>query len=202
MKNKYDNEIQYISKNKGDELILKNIDSKIFKTKEEIEFIVKRLINNDKFLLDKPINFKLLYRASKDGYSEKSFHNKCDNISGTLIIIKTTKGIKFGGYTEQTWNINNSHGKTDNKGIAFCFSLDLFKIYNHINNISIYCYSNSGPSFRNLIHTYFPLTTNNNYTVTKIGSDSFDKFEKDYEINNYQQYFAIQELEVFQIFFD
>ena len=146
--------------------------------------------------MDKTINFKLLYRASKDGNSEKTFHNKCDNISGTLTIIKTTKGIRFGGYTEKTWNINNNSGKIDSKGIAFCFSLYLFKIYNHINNNSIYCYSNYGPPFRNLIHTNFPFTTKENYTYTTSGGDSFDKFEKDYEINNYQQYFAIQELEV------
>ncbi len=29
----------------------------------------------------------------------KVFHKKCDNIMGTLSIIKTTKGMRFGGYT-------------------------------------------------------------------------------------------------------
>jgi len=29
---------------------------------------------------------------------------------GTLSIIKTTKGMRFGGYTEQYWNGGGKHG--------------------------------------------------------------------------------------------
>ena len=197
---KYDNEIQCISKNKNHEVILNNIDSKIFKSKEEIEFIDKRLKNNDKILMDKTIKFKLLYRASKDGNSEQSFHNKCDDIRGTLTVIKTTKGIRFGGYTEQTWNYSNG-GKTDRKGIAFCYSLDLFKIYNHINGCSICCLSNYGPYFNYIFYITFPLNRTE-YEIQKNINNTFEKFEKDYEINYYQRFFSVQELEIFQILFD
>ena len=207
-KNKYDCEIENISKIKSNELVLNNIDLKILKTKEEIEFLEKRLKNNDKILLDKKINFHLLYRSSKDGNSEQSFHNKCDNTRGTLTIIKTTKGIRFGGYTEQIWN-KNDYGRNDNKDIAFCFSLDLLKIYNHNNShasYSIYCSGSLGPCFYDggcyFFYTYFPLNKEQCYVNYTKGRNTFGKFEKDYEINNNQKYFAVQELEVFKIIFE
>jgi hypothetical protein len=33
---------------------------------------------------------KLIYRASRDSFAASSFHSKCDNISNTVTIIKTT----------------------------------------------------------------------------------------------------------------
>ena len=47
--------------------------------------------------------WKLLYRASENEYSAKSFHNHCDNISPTFILIKSKGGWIFGGYTTQSW---------------------------------------------------------------------------------------------------
>ena len=61
-----------------------------------------------------------------------SFHQKTNSISPTISIIETTKGFKFGGYTEKTWGINDSYDvwlKDDN---CFVFSLDYIKIYNNI----------------------------------------------------------------------
>ena len=68
---------------------------------------------------------------------------------GTLSIIKTTKGMRFGGYTEQYWNDISGSTRKDAKNICFCFSLDLFKIYNFNDNsgCSICCYYDYGPYF-------------------------------------------------------
>jgi hypothetical protein len=49
------------------------------------------------------INWKLLYRASMNGFSDHNFHSKCDNQPKTLTIIKTTNGSIFGGFREKTW---------------------------------------------------------------------------------------------------
>ncbi len=104
-KKKYDIEIQNLIEKKKDDISLKNIDSKIIKNKKEIDFLEKRLKNDDPMLMNRTIIYKLLYRATRDGNSASSFHQKCDNICGTLVVIKTTKGFRFGGYTEQEWNI-------------------------------------------------------------------------------------------------
>ena len=147
--------------------------------------------------------------ASEDGNNIKTFHNKCDNIKGTLTIIKTAKGMRFGGYTEQIWNgSGNGCGRKDGKDICFCFSLDLFKIYNFNNQYgySIYCRYDRGPFFSggdySFIYIYNSnglLFGNNNYTKK---GNSFGNVDNDYEINNGQSDFSVVELEVFQILFD
>jgi len=68
-----------------------------------------------------PLNqtWKLLYRATHDGFGASDFHRKVDNYSNTLTIIKSTNGNVFGGYTEQDWS--GSCFKSDLN--AFIFSL-------------------------------------------------------------------------------
>ena len=55
------------------------------------------------FLLENTdYGMKLLYRASEHGYTAKFFHNYCDDKGPTLIIIKSSEGWIFGGYTTQS----------------------------------------------------------------------------------------------------
>ncbi len=49
-------------------------------------------------------HWTLIYRASEHEYSSKSFHKYCDDKGQTLIIIKSSGGWIFGGYTTQSWN--------------------------------------------------------------------------------------------------
>ena len=48
--------------------------------------------------------WKLLYRASEHEYTAKSFHEYCDDKGPTLIVIKSSGGWIFGGYTTQSWS--------------------------------------------------------------------------------------------------
>ncbi len=50
----------------------------------------------------------LKYRASRDGFSGPNFHTKCDGVSNTLTIIKTTNGNIFGAFAEQAWTNGSS----------------------------------------------------------------------------------------------
>ena len=95
--------------------------------------------------------FKLLYRASRDGFEASSFHAKCDNQPRTLTIIKTARGYIFGGYTAVAWDSNTCHHKFDQA--AFIFSLknpskqpQLIPIIAS-NRSAIYCASSYGPVF-------------------------------------------------------
>jgi len=63
---------------------------------------------------------KLIYRASRDGFSASSFHSKCDNYSNTVTIIKTLSNSVFGGFTSATWT-SNGYWTFDSN--AFIFSL-------------------------------------------------------------------------------
>jgi len=47
--------------------------------------------------------YKLLYRASRDGWAAANFHSCCDNKGPTVTVIKSGNYI-FGGYTDQSWD--------------------------------------------------------------------------------------------------
>ena len=64
----------------------------------------------DKYLkewLGSEHKWKLIYRASENNYTAKSFHEHCDNATPTLVIIKSDNDCIFGGYTTQTWSGNS-----------------------------------------------------------------------------------------------
>ena len=48
--------------------------------------------------------WRLIYRASEHGYTAKSFHEYCDDKGPTLVVIKSTNGCVFGGYTTESWS--------------------------------------------------------------------------------------------------
>jgi len=94
----------------------------------------------------------LIYRASIDGFGSKDFYSKCENISKTLIIIKTTDSCVFGGYTDKKWQ-PKSLWIEDKNALIFSF------INNNNNNqkpivmkcndpkFAIYCHQFYGPTF-------------------------------------------------------
>ena len=91
-----------------------------------------------------------IYSASINGFSATNFHSKCDNILGTLIIIKTLNSNIFGGFTLANWL--NSGWRTDTN--AFIFSLiNQFNYPIRLNIINssyaIYANSSLGPTFGN-----------------------------------------------------
>jgi len=64
--------------------------------------------------------WKLIYRATRDGFGTADFHSKCDSYQNSLVIIKSTNGNVFGGYTEQNWS-PHQHYKTDPNAFLFSF---------------------------------------------------------------------------------
>ena len=48
--------------------------------------------------------WKLLYRASEHEYTASSFHECCNDKGPTLIVIKSSGGWIFGGYTTKSWS--------------------------------------------------------------------------------------------------
>ena len=124
--------------------IFNAINSKIFKSHNEIAFINSGILKS----LNKSMkNMELLYRASRDGDSSKSFHSHCDGKSNTLTIIKTSVGKRFGGFTVKEWSSEQNYIPDDK---AFLFSIDN-KDYYFIKKdqieYAIQCNKNSGPYF-------------------------------------------------------
>ena len=42
-----------------------------------------------------------------------NFHTRVDGIKNTLTLVKTKKGIRFGGFTSEIWNQIGGYGKCD-----------------------------------------------------------------------------------------
>ena len=174
------------------------IDSKIIKKNEELNLISDR-IKNTELLKNKKIKYKLLYRGTRDGMNASSFHQKCNSIPQTVSIVQTTKGYKFGGYAEKTWENHNGIWIKDDK--SFVFSIDHMKIYNHVQGTDAILHNNDfGPSFKLCIYLYQDFSNNENHTNDKNSANQyFSGFNSDYELNDGEQYFSLAEIEVFQV---
>jgi hypothetical protein len=57
-------------------------------------------------ILEYPIEVKLLYRATRDGFQGSNYHYKCRDISNTLTIVKTTSNSVFGGFNREHFRDN------------------------------------------------------------------------------------------------
>ena len=90
---------------------------------------------------------KKLYQATIDGDGPINFHSRCDNIPYTLVLYKSEKNRRFGGFTSIPWSSSSSDEYKDDKN-AFLFSLDKQKIYPYNNKgYAICCNKNLGPTF-------------------------------------------------------
>ena len=99
--------------------------------------------------------FKLLYRASRDGFRGSDFHSKCDEHANTLTIFKASGSgsFIFGGFTSVAWE-SSKPGQYKSDANAFLFSLTnkdnqpcKMKIDKSKEKYAIYCGSEYGPKF-------------------------------------------------------
>lgn len=110
---------------------------------DENERMIKFWIKENEEKLCKTLT--LIYKGSINGDSSALFHSFCDDLTPTVVLVKTKKGFVFGGYTTQSWKHAGCY-KTDSK--SFIFSITKKKKFNISNtNYSIYCVESNGPTF-------------------------------------------------------
>ncbi|KAJ5072365.1 pep-cterm sorting domain-containing protein [Anaeramoeba ignava] len=73
-------------------------------------------------------SMRLVYSSKKDGSSPKRFHEKCNDLGKTLVLIETSKGFVFGGYTSIGWTTDRSkwREKNQNQGYGFVYDPKAF----------------------------------------------------------------------------
>ena len=163
----------------------------IKKKYSEIEKVVAKIQS----ILLKGAKFTIVYKATELGDKAAIFHQKCDNLGISLVLIETVKGVRFGGFTTKSWK-GNCEQKIDDD--AFVFSVDKNKIYEVINNeMAIGCYPKFGPVFFGCqIRVYDNFFSKNCTTCRK--KLNF-KTTEDYELNNGEQFFVVKDIEVYSI---
>jgi len=90
-----------------------------------------------------------IYVASMDGDGSEDFHEKCDGKGPTVVIVETTTGNVFGGYTSRSWNGGSSGYKR--APTSFLFQLrprfSHFAMRNSDDPTATYHIPNYGPIF-------------------------------------------------------
>ena len=193
LKTQEENYNQIIKRLENDIQIIKtkiSQNNEIFLINEEEKNLISNWIEENS-----KKEFKLIFKSSLNDDLIKTFHEKCDNKNNTLIIIKSSKGKKFGGYNPLLWNISD---KYNNDSKTFLFSLDLKKKFiidkeNEINFASIG--KNDCILFGNGDLCIFDMFTKNDKNFSK--PCSFNII--DYQLTGGDEYFKVDELEVYSI---
>ena len=166
------------------------IKGEIIDSTSELELLTRKICKNHK-----KITLNLIYKASVDTDKAEAFHNKCDWLSKTLVLIKSGKGKRFGGYTTCSWKGDGIDKKDEN---AFIFSLDKMQIYDILpGEDAIGCYPGFGPVFSGCqIRIFDDFFTNGGTTFEK--GVNYDTKE-DYELSGGYKNFNVKEIEVYSV---
>ena len=170
---------------------LEIIRGDIIENANELELLTRRICQN-KF---KKITMNLLYKAIIDSDKAEVFHRKCDSAEGTLVLVRSANGKRFGGFTSCSWEGNSIQKKDEN---AFIFSLDKMKIYNVIKGEeAIGCFPNFGPVFLGCqIRIYDEFFKNGGSTYEKgLNYETKD----DFELTGGLKTFSVNDIEVYSV---
>ena len=118
--NNYPKEDIMLTKTKEERYRILGIKSDIVHTLNEL-FYISRWLSSEKVT-----KLDLLYKGPNSNFDATSFHLGFDNVVPCLILIETTNGVRFGGFTNKTWKGENEY-KIDNT--AFLFSLNFLEKY-------------------------------------------------------------------------
>ena len=187
---KLENKIKLLEEKININTIQKNLDvSKIIVKENELK--LKEWINPNE-----NISFNLLYRKGENQFKASDFHKYCDNRGPTLVLIETTKGYKFGGYTSLDWESpSNTLYKTDEN--TFLFSLNPMKKYQKFKNgRSIYVDKSYGPGFGEGCDLLL------GYPHSNEGEGTNSNYLKNHELTNGEKSFILKEVEIFQVIFN
>ncbi len=96
--------------------------------------------------------FRLLYRSTRDGATPAAFHNNCDNQGETVVLVRSTSGHTFGGYSEVAWDSSTGWKPASD---AFLFTIvnphgdppTMFPLSTQPYSSAVLCHSAYGPLF-------------------------------------------------------
>ncbi len=71
----------------------------------------------------KSVMYKLLWKGSRDGFTPEKFHGLCNNKGPILLIVMSSNGNVFGGYTSLSWKDEGSGCHHYEDKYAFVYSL-------------------------------------------------------------------------------
>lgn len=143
-------------------------------------------------------NCKLLFKGKEHGDSAFEFHKRCDGKGSTLVLVETTEGKRFGGFTTQGWEGNNER-KFDDR--AFIFKIPAYGGYPEIYSVipgkeAIACYPGCGPCFSGCQIRIFDRFFTDGGSTSHAGAVYETKTNN--ELNDGQKEFGVKDVEVYE----
>ena len=168
------------------------VRGEIIKDNRELEFLAKTICKDNR-----KITLNLLYKATIDGDKAKTFHQRCDSAKSTVVLVKSDKDKRFGGFTNCSWESEGASIEKEDKD-AFVFSLDKMKKYDVIPyEKAIACYPNYGPIFLGCqLRIYDNAFEKGGSTYFK-GANYYT--EEDFELSGGEKTFKVKEIEVYGV---
>jgi len=94
---------------------------------------------------------ELLYKATDDGFGATSFHSKCNQKGPNFVIVKSTDGCIFGGYTSVGWKGAQTNYVPDSQSWLFTLvnkhNIEPTKYNVSMREYGIYDRDDYGPTF-------------------------------------------------------
>lgn len=90
------------------------------------------ILKNDKLHLQTTLNawygvpkqnWRLVFRASANGFSASAFHRYCDGVAPAFVIAQSSRGEISGGFTDVPWAKTNRKGGYIHSERSFLFTL-------------------------------------------------------------------------------
>lgn len=169
-------------------------DSRIFKDKNDIEFLYKAISSNDNLTL------KLLFSSKSSGEDKEKLKSAYRNKSDIIILVKTKTNKRFGGYAHESFIDSKDFHVRDSK--AFLFNLETSKIYKSKGSENtLWNYNDESIDFGwgvdlRIFHKFF---SKRNYTNPS--DNDFDYKGEKFALNG-EKYFDISRLEIYQVIFN
>ena len=143
----------------------------------------------------KPKSFKLLLDSRYDGDKTNTFYEKCGHEKPSITFIKSTKGYRFGGFTNVFWPDNGF--KTDPD--SFIFSLDKKRKYKVIkSDEAIYLQKGYGFCFGDNSIFLYNNSSKRDDNITE-NNKSHEFMDNINDLNNGDSSFSVTSYEVYKI---
>jgi hypothetical protein len=87
-----------------------------------LEAVDKRLLSGwtDNATSGNMTAWRLAYKGSRDGFAADTFHEHCDDVGETLVVVRDHNGWVFGGYASEPWTSGGGYRSDAN---AWLFAL-------------------------------------------------------------------------------
>jgi len=162
---------------------------------EELHWLKKELSFSSK-----NIGITPLFVASEDGDATSDFHSACDGKGPTVVIVESTNGNVFGGYSDLSWESSGNYAYSLN---TFLFRLrpnmQRYDVRADRAGYAISCRSSLGPTFGYGHDIYIaPSALSSTSSYTNGGDSYVFSSYPNYELNDGTKHFKVKDYVVLQ----